>query len=71
MHLCLLKSHLIFCLLPGYLHLVVLNSAQSSGQKNNWKCDSLELFERELVVYFVLHYSRNRFFRKGFDPELR
>ena len=40
----------------------VINSAQSSGKKNNWKCDSKELFERKLVVYFVLHYSRKRFF---------
>ena len=48
----------------------VLNSAQSSGKKSNWKCDSEELFERKLVVYFVLHYSRERFFRKGFNLEL-
>ena len=40
----------------------VINSAQSSGKKNNWKCNSQELFERKLVVYFVLHYSRKRFF---------
>ena len=40
----------------------VINSAQSSGKKNNWKRDSQELFERKLVVYFVLHYSRKRFF---------
>ena len=39
----------------------VINSAQSSGEKN-WKCDSQELFDRKLVVYFVLHYSRKRFF---------
>ena len=38
----------------------VINSAQSSGKKNNWKCDSQELFETKLVVYFVLHYSRKR-----------
>ena len=31
----------------------VINSAQSSGKENNWKCDSQELFERKLVVYFV------------------
>ena len=36
----------------------VVNSAQSSGKKNNWKCDSQYIFERKLVVYFVLHYSR-------------
>ena len=48
--------------LSGNLHLFVLNSEQSSGKKNNWKCDSQELFERELVVYFLLHYSRKRFF---------
>ena len=47
----------------------VLNSAQSSGIKNNWKCDNQELFERKLVVYFVLDYSRKRFFRKVFDLE--
>ena len=40
----------------------VINYAQSSGKKNNWKCESQELFERKLVVYFVLHYSRKRFF---------
>ena len=44
--------------LPGS----VINSAQSSGKKNNWKCNSQELFERKLVVYFVLHYSRKKFF---------
>ena len=37
-------------------------------QKNNWKCDSEELLERKLVVYFVL---RKRFFRKEFNLELR
>ena len=40
----------------------VINSAQSSGKENNWKCDSQELFERKLVLYFVLHYSSKRFF---------
>ena len=40
----------------------VIKSAQSSGKKNYWKCNSQELFERKLVVYFVLHYSRKRFF---------
>ena len=41
----------------------VINSAQSSGKKKkNWKCDSQGLFERKLVVYFVLHYARKRFF---------
>ena len=40
----------------------VIKSAQSSGKKNNWKCDNQELFERKLVVYFVLHYSKKRFF---------
>ena len=40
----------------------VINSAKSSGKKNYWKCDCQELFERKLVVYFVLDYSRNRFF---------
>ena len=40
----------------------VINSAQSSGKKNNWKCDSQELFERKLVVCVVLHYSMKRFF---------
>ena len=40
----------------------VINSAQSSGKKKkNWKCDSQGLFERKLVVYFVLHYARKRF----------
>ena len=53
-----------------YIHFV-LNFAQSSGIKNYWKCDSEELFERNLVVNFVLHYSRKRLFRKGFNPELR
>ena len=67
MHLCLLKSHL-GCL-AVYIYFV-LNSAQSSGKRKNWKCDSEELFERKLIVYFVLHYSRKRFVRKGFDPEL-
>ena len=50
--------------------LFVFNSAQSSGKKNNWKCDSQDLFERKRVVHFVLHYSRKNFFRKGFDPEI-
>ena len=52
----------------------VINSAQSSGKKNkknNWKCNSQELFERKLVVYFVLHYSRKRFFMETVsDPEI-
>ena len=43
---------------------------QSSGKKNNWKCDNQELFERKLVDYFMLHYSRKSFFRKGFEPEI-
>ena len=43
----------------------VINSAQSTGKKDNWKCDSQELFERKLVVYFVLHYSRKRYFMKA------
>ena len=30
---------------------------------------STELFERKLVVHFLLYYSRKWFFRKGFDPE--
>ena len=55
--------------LSGNFIYFVLNFARSSGKKN-WKCDSEELFERKLV-YFVLHYSRKRFFRKGFHPELR
>ena len=42
--------------------LFVLNSAHSSGKKNNWKCDSQEIFERKLVVNFLFHYSRKRFF---------
>ena len=64
MHLCLLKSHLSCLAVCIYF---VLNSAQSSGREK-WKCDSEELLERKLVVYFVLHYSQKRFFRKGFDP---
>ena len=54
----------------SYYIYFVLNSAHSSGKKNNRKCDSQELFENKLVAYFVLHYSRKRFFRKGFDPEI-
>ena len=50
--------------LSGKIHYFVLNSAQSSGKKN-WKCDSEQLFKRKLVIYFVLHYSRKRFFRKA------
>ena len=42
--------------------LFVLNSAQSSGEKKKLQCDSQELFERNLVVYFLLHYSRKRVF---------
>ena len=38
--------------------------------KNNWKRNNEELFERKLVVYLVLHYSRKKFFRKGFDLEI-
>ena len=38
--------------------------------KKNWKCDSQELFERKLVDYFVQDYSRRRFLRKGFEPEV-
>ena len=34
--------------------------------KKKWKCDSEELFERKLVVYFVLHYSPARIIRKEF-----
>ena len=53
----------LFTQLSGNLHLFVLNSEQSSGKKKiNWKCDSQELFERDLDVYFLLHYSRKRFF---------
>ena len=47
-----------------------LVSAQSSGKKNNWKCDGQELFERKRAVYFLLHYSRKRFFMEGFEPEI-
>ena len=47
MHLCLRKAHLS-CLVV-YIYFV-LNSAQSSGKKNKWKCDSEKLFERKLVV---------------------
>ena len=43
---------------------------QSQVKNNNWKCDSQELFETKLVDYFVHHYSRRRFFRKGFEPEI-
>ena len=56
--------------LSGNLHYFVFNSAQSSGKKKKWKCDSEDLFQRKLVVYFVLHYSQKRFFRKGVLPEL-
>ena len=45
-------------------------SSGSLQVKNNWKCDSQELFERKLIDYFVLHYSRKGFFRKGFEPEI-
>ena len=42
-----------------WLFIFILCSTLHSLQvKNNWKCDSQELFERKLVVYFVLHYSR-------------
>ena len=54
MHLSRLEIYIYF----------VLNSAKV---KKKWKCDSEELFERKLVVSFVLHYLRSRFFRKGFD----
>ena len=33
-----------------------------SRLKKDWKSDNQELVERKLVVYFVLHYSRKRFF---------
>ena len=55
--------------LSGNLHYFVLISAQSSDKKK-WKYNCEELFKRKLVVYFVLHYSRKRFFRKGVLPEL-
>ena len=45
-----------------------LLSGQSLGEKK-WKCENGELFEI-MLVYFVPHYSRKRFFRRGFDPEL-
>ena len=54
-------------LLTIYIYFV-LNSAQSSGKKKR-KTGSEEIFKRKLV-YFVLHYSRSRFFRKVY-PELR
>ena len=56
-----------------FLFLFVLYSTLHSIQvkKDIGNVDSQELFERKLVVYFVLHYSRKRFFRKGFDAELR
>ena len=47
-----------------------LMGSTKSGKKNYWKCDSQELFERKLVDYIVHHYSRKRFFRKGFEPEV-
>ena len=48
---------------------------QSSGKKKQLEIwlilVSQELFERELVVHFLLHHSRKSFVRKGFDPEIR
>ena len=60
------KSHL--SLLLSYIYLY--STLYSFQVKKNWKCDSEELLERKLVVYFALHYSRKRFFRKRFDLEL-
>ena len=48
----------VYCCLSIYVYLY---STLHSLQVKNWKCDSQE-FERKLVVYFVLHYSRKRFF---------
>ena len=58
-----------------YIYSFELKSVQSSGKKKlgmRLILDSQELFERKLVtvIYVMLHYSRKRFFRKGFDPEL-
>ena len=39
-------------------------------QKNSWKCDSQELFERKLVVYFVLIIQGKGSSWKRFDPEI-
>ena len=47
-----------------------LGRLNSQVKKKNWKCYSQELLERKLVDYFVHHYSRRRFFRKGFEPEI-
>ena len=48
----------------------VINSAQSSGKKNNWKCDSQELFERKLVVYLCFIIQGKGSSWKRFDPEI-
>ena len=59
-------------LLSGYLYLIVLNSAKSSGKKQLeiWQIlVSQELFERKFAIHFLLHYSRKGLFSKRFDPE--
>ena len=44
-------------------------SAQSSGKKNNWKCDSQELFERILSSIFCFIIQGKGSSWKGFEPE--
>ena len=50
--------------LSGNLHLFC---TQLCKGKKKWKCDSEELLDWKLVVSFVRHYLRLKFFRKGFD----
>ena len=48
----------------------VLNSAQSSGKKIIGNVTAKFFLKESLLPIFVPHYSRKRFFRKGFDPEI-
>ena len=55
------------CCLDIFIYLL---ATLQSPQEKKWKCDSQELFERKLFVYFLLYYSKKRLFRIGFDPEI-
>ena len=48
----------------------VINSAQSSGKENNWKCDSQELFERKLSCILCFINQEKGSSWKRFDPEI-
>lgn len=54
-----------------HIHLNPTLLVQFSGRKCGQFLVSEGLFERKLVVHSVMsHYSKKRFFGKGFDPEI-